>query len=529
LQRWASVPVTAGLMDLSADFDTRPGSAKAELTARARGVLFEEAQAGGVGELDLDLDAEWNGARLDARAELRGDFGDPVRARLALPLRPGENGIPEVSLRGEIDGALAWAGNLGDLWTLVPVPGHILDGRADLDLRVGGSLYAPRILGRADLTDGQYQNLDAGTILTGLMIRTAMAEDGTVNVELNATDGAKGNVTARAALRLGANQGRSDVATGLSLDATVTIDGATLVRRDDVTARLSADLALAGPVSELALTGRITIDKAEVQLVNAIPPDVVNLTGIRIKGAPEPETDGKDGGALMLDLVITAQRNIFVRGLGLDSEWKMNLNITGDAAAPVVTGKIEKVRGTLDLLGRPFKLVRGQLTFDGGSEIDPLIDTALELEANGIRGGIVVQGRASAPELRFASTPSLPEDEVLPRLLFGESRQSLSGPEAIQLGAALATLFSGKAGPLGFARDTMGVDVVRVDSDDDEESSLTVGRNLGKGVFVGVRQGLSGQGSAVTVEVEVFDGVVVDTEIGEKGNANIGIMLRHDF
>jgi len=141
----------------------------------------------------------------------------------------------------------------------------------------------------------------------------------------------------------------------------------------------------------------------------------------------------------------------------------------------------------------------------------------------------VVEGRASAPELRFASTPALPEEEVLPRLLFGQSRQSLTGAQAIQLAAGVATLLSGKAGPLDFARNAAGVDVLRVDGESVDDASVTVGRNVADGVFIGARQGLAGQGSAVTVEVEVFDGVVVDTEFGQEQGSNIGITLRHDF
>ncbi len=231
----------------------------------------------------------------------------------------------------------------------------------------------------------------------------------------------------------------------------------------------------------------------------------------------------------LVNLVIAAERDIFVRGRGFDSEWKMDLTVTGDAAAPVVTGAIEKVRGRFDLLGRSFDLTRGRLTFDGGREIDPRIDVSLELEANGIRGGIVVQGRASAPELRFASTPALPEEEVLPRLLFGQSSQSLSGPQAIQLAVGVATLLSGDGGPLGFARDATGLNVLRVEGETVEDASVTVGRNIGENIFVGASQGLDGRGSAVTVEVEVFNGVVVETEVDQEGGTNIGITLRHDF
>jgi translocation and assembly module TamB len=207
----------------------------------------------------------------------------------------------------------------------------------------------------------------------------------------------------------------------------------------------------------------------------------------------------------------------------------MDLAITGDAAAPAITGTVEKVRGQLDLLGRPFELTRGTITFDGGRDVDPLLDVALELEANDIRGGMVLSGRGSAPELRFVSSPPLPEDEVLPRLLFGRSKQSLSAPEALQLVAGMATLMSGKAGPLDFLRSAAGVDVLRVEGQTAETATVTVGRNVARGVFVGARQGLGEQGSAVVVEVEVFDGVVVDTEVGQSSGADIGITLRKDF
>ncbi|HSF93905.1 MAG TPA: translocation/assembly module TamB domain-containing protein, partial [Thermohalobaculum sp.] len=519
LDRWAGLPVTAGLLDLKAAFDTRPGSAGAEITARGRGIGFEKTKSA-EGNLDLDLDAGWNGARLQASAQLRDGFGDPVNARLAVPLRPAPGGVPQVPKRGALDGAVTWAGDIGDLWALVPAVGHILDGQANIDLQLAGTIEAPRVSGGVSLTGGEYQNLDTGTILTGLTVTSSIAEDGTLSMALDGSDGGKGTVSARMALRLGGPP---------SLDLTAKIGQAVLVRRDDITAQISGDLALAGPLKALELSGALTVERAEVRLVAAAPPEVIELEGIRIKGAPEPEEEDGNGSRLSLDLTVAAPGNIFVRGRGLDSEWKMALAIQGDAARPVVTGDIEKVRGALDLLGRPFDLARGRVGFDGGSEVDPLIDVSLEREAHGIRGGIVVEGRASQPEVRFASVPELPEDEVLPRLLFGQSRQSLSGPQAVQLAAGIATLMSGKAGPLDFAREAVGVDVLRVEGETVEDSSVTVGRNLGEGIFVGARQGLQGQGTTVTVEVEVFEGVKLDSEISQQGNSTVGITWRKDF
>ncbi len=117
----------------------------------------------------------------------------------------------------------------------------------------------------------------------------------------------------------------------------------------------------------------------------------------------------------------------------------------------------------------------------------------------------------------------------MPRLLFGQSRQSMTGTQAIQLATGIATLMGGGPGILDNVRGVTGLDVLHVDGETPEDASVTVGRNIGEGIFVGARQGLGGQGSTATVEVEVFDGVIVDTEVGQEGNSSAGIGLRKDF
>ncbi len=519
--RWADAPVTAGRLDAEARFDTRPGSAGAEITARGRDMVFKGAEAAGRG-LDLDLDAEWDGARLESRAELRGGFGEPFRASLAAPLSPRSGALPAVPAEGELDGRLTWSGQIGDLWALVPAPGHQLDGQADIDLALAGTMAAPRVSGRAEVTDGQYQNLDAGTILTDLTLETRISDERTLGLTLEARDGADGRVRSEATIRLGEQP--------IALELEATAERAVLVRRDDVTAAINGEVALSGPLTDLALTGELVVDRAEVRLVNTMPPELVTLDGIVMKGAPEPEADGAGQSRISLDLSIRADRDIFVRGRGLDSEWRMSLDITGDAAAPVIRGTIERVRGGLSLLGRGFELERGLVTFDGGRQADPLLDIYLQHEAHGITGGIEIEGRASEPELGFVSSPALPEDEVMPRLLFGQSSQSLTGGQAIQLAAGLATLMGGGGGgPVAALRQSAGLDVLSIEGESVEDAAVTVGRNIGENVFIGARQGLGGQGSTVTVEVEVFDGVTADTEIKQDGSSNIGFTLKKDF
>ncbi len=519
LDRWEIAEVMGGTLDGEVSFDTRRATARADASLRVRHLGFQKTQIA-LGGLDLDADAEWDGRRLATAAELRGDFGEPARLRLALPIIPGNGGVPALQRHGPLDGAVDWSGDIGDLWALVPAIGHVLDGRTEIDLRVAGTMDAPQVDGGIRVVDGQYQNVDVGTILTGLDISTMIDRNGPIRVALDAADGAEGKVSADAELRLRGTP---------SVDLKATVERATLVRRDDLRAKVSGRLTLVGPFTDLAAQGDFVVDRAEVRLVGGAPPELVELDGVRIKGAPEDDADARDRRSVTLDIRISAPGKIFVRGRGLDSEWKMDLAVTGDAIEPVVKGEIERIRGVLDLIGRPFDLKRGRLIFDGGRKIDPIIDVSLEAEANGVRGGMVVEGRASDPDIRFASVPALPEEEVLPRLLFDRSRQSLSGPEAIQLAAGVATLMSGRAGPLDALRETVGLDVLRLEGTGADDASVTVGRNVADRVFVGAKQGLGERGTTLTVEVEVIEDVTADTEITPDGSSSFGLTYRRDF
>ena len=154
---------------------------------------------------------------------------------------------------------------------------------------------------------------------------------------------------------------------------------------------------------------------------------------------------------------------------------------------------------------------------------------ALVRSTSDITGSILVTGRASKPELDFTSTPSLPSDEIMPRLLFGKSRQALTGSQAIQLSLGLATLMDGGAGTLDTVRSAVGVDQLRVDQDEDGNASVTVGKEVADGVFVGTERSLGDGGTKVTVEIDVFEDVTIDTEIDSEGGASVGVEWKKDF
>jgi len=510
------LPMERGALWLNADFNTRRSGAGAKVRLNANELRFAEAIAD-IGALTVDAGIDWNGSDATVTAALSGPFDQPVQAQISAPVRPSGGPVPTAPQDGALSGSIDWNGEIGDIWALVPAPGHVLSGLANVAIKLTGTTGNPEFGGDVSLKNGRYENLDVGSILVNLTAQSRISSDGAFAIDLKAEDGAGGDVSASASV----GDGR--------VDARINANAATLVRRDDVTAAISLDLAAAGPLDAPDISGEIRIDRAEIRLVNATPPGVADIGDVRIKGEEPPKPEEASGEDIDLDIAIIGPQDIFVRGRGLDSEWEIELKITGTAADPRIVGAVQKRRGTLDLLGAGFDLERGKVQFNGAKGIDPVIDVLIQRENDGIRGGIAVTGNAADPQIAFVSRPSLPEEEVLPRILFGRSRQSLSPSDAVALAIGVAQLLDGGGGALDSARGTVGLDVLRINNEEDGATSVTVGSNVADGVFVGAKQPIGSGSASVQVEVEVFDNITIDSEFGPDVGTSIGLNWKKDF
>ncbi len=508
----AGLPVEGGRLEATAAYDSR---APASVTLRLADLQMAELPDGG-DAIGATITAAWDGRQATATAEITGGFGDPILADASMALRPSAGFAPTPSAQAPLAGHIRWSGRAERLWSLVPAADHYLEGAVDVDLTLGGTFAEPEISGRSDIADGRYENLEAGTVLTRLNAKSSVGADGSYTVTLEAQDPA------------GAPLNGQVTVSGGELDASINTRETLLVRRNDVTALVTAAITAKGTLLRPEVAGDVLIDRAEVRLVHAVPPSIAELGNVRIKGAPQPRPKPAEEGRIGLNLRVHAPANIFVRGRGLDSEWRMDLAVTGTAAKPRVTGSIDRIRGQLSLLGKAFDLERGQVRFTNPVAIDPELDIAMLRSAEGIRGGIVISGPVSAPELDFVSTPALPRSEVMPRLLFNRSAQSLTPLEGLELASSIATLMDGSGGTLDRVRGAIGLDVLRVE-DTGNGTGVTVGRNVAPGVFVGATQPIDGTSPSVRVEVEVLDEVVVESETGAQSGSSVGVKWKRDF
>ncbi len=119
----------------------------------------------------------------------------------------------------------------------------------------------------------------------------------------------------------------------------------------------------------------------------------------------------------------------------------------------------------------------------------------------------------------MTSSPVVPQDEILSRILFNRALGQITPTEGIQVASAAATLAGGGPGVLDRMRGKLGLDRLALGSGQSgaassnlnpaaggssaKSPSISGGKYVADGVYVGATQGLTPQSSKVIVEIEV--------------------------
>jgi translocation and assembly module TamB len=480
------------------------------------------------------LRGDWRDGRLTLNASLAEVAKEPIEATASLPLvLEPESLALAVPADGAIDGTLRWAGELGPVWDLLSPYEDRFSGPGDLALSLSGTVGLPRVSGHLLVPDGRYENVLSGTTLTGVNLRLVGSGDKLILEQLTASDGKKGTLTGGGTILL---RPEELYPTNLGLE----FSELQMVARDDLILVADGDLALEGTATNVLLSGRIVTGSSELSLAGTLPPDVVELEvdevnatdPARVKKGPEDAAE--DPSVVILDIDLVVPGRAFVRGLGLDSEWSGDLTISGDAAAPHVSGTLSPVRGHFALLGKRFDLDKGAIRFTGSDEIDPLLDLSAERRTTSLTAIVRVTGSASNPTIKLTSRPPLPESEIASQVLFGTDSQNLSAAQSLQLASAIAT-YSGKGGAVGIldaTRRTLGVDAINFaeSKEDPDKTRVSVGKYVTEGVYIELERGTEEDSrTATTVEVEVLPDVRLEGGTTEQGGNKVGVKWKWDY
>ena len=425
-----------------------------------------------------------------------------------LPFTSPTHGAAAPDLRGPLRGEVLISGELGRIWQLLPLADQRLSGVIDLTADLSGTLSAPELTLHAELDNGRFAELVQGIELRNIRLRAdadrmnvVRKSGGRLTLDLSAEDGRKGRVTLN---------GWFDPR-DLALSINGNIDKLSPLRRQDISIMLSGSLGVSGTANDPSVRADITVDKGQIQLADLPGGDIVTLP-IEQPGQkarpPAPPLKGR------LNVHVRIPNQFFIRGYGLECEWKGDISARGPLARPGVTGNVQAVRGGLDVLGKHFNLTEGRISFDGGWPVSPMLNIVMEYTAPSITADVTVSGPATKPEIALSSQPAMPQDEIISQIMFGQSAGTLSHVQALQLAAGAAQL-AGLGGPdvMGFGRKLLGLDVFKLNSDnassdagnsDMSKTSLEMGTYVLDNVYVGVDQGIgrdSDTGAVVEIEL----------------------------
>jgi translocation and assembly module TamB len=475
----------------------------------------------------LALTGELAARRL--RLELRGEGVSerPIRAQAELPLVLDlAAGGFEIPADGQAAGSLEAELSLARLADIAGLDDQRLEGPLRADLRLGGTVARPAIDGTVRVDGGLYENGTTGTVLRDLSLLVEADRQTLAIRRLTATDGGAGRLNGQGTIGL-------DPAARYPLDVRVQLERARLVARDDATATMSGRVALAGTVTAPELKGEINVDRADISIPERLGPRVPVLPVEEI-GGPRDGREARTGGSassgrvVRLGVTVAMTDQVFVRGRGLDSEWRGRVRVEGTTEQPRATGTLDLRRGSFTLLGRRFDLRRGVITFTGESPPRPILDIEAVARSSNITAVVRITGDASAPVIALDSEPPLPQDEILARLLFNRSPSELGPGDAVELAAAINTLRGG-ADLLGGARQALGLDTLNVSGQGLQDSRVSAGRHLNDRVFVEVGKGAAADSEDVRLEVELLPNLSLNAGTNAQAQSGVGLKWRFDY
>ena len=519
----------SGTVDVSVGPKGRSGSAKFQ----AAGLALSPGDAAQA-QLDGTLNAKWRDDNLSLKGEFSGQGDAKIALNASMPLNYVSNsGVFELPDNGRLRGDLTWNADVGPFWNAFGPDTQTLQGRVDASLTLGGTVGDPTATGDIMLHDGRYVNLEMGTVLDKLALRLEANRREVKLIEASATDGGSGKVTASGTIGLD-----SDDDFPIKLD--LTADKATLVRRTDVTATASGKLSFTKDGKTSLLQGKIKTDRVDAILVDMSSPDVVNLKvteigpdGQVINKPRQQEESELSESATKLDIDVDVPGQAFIRGRGLDSEWKGNLKVTGPLEDPRIVGTFNVVRGNFKFAGRSFDLQRGQVSFQGGKKIDPDLNVQAVYEVQDLTATASITGPSSSPKVTLSSTPAYPQDEVLSRILFGSSVADLTPLQAVQLADAIRGLGKPGGGLLGSARNVVGLDVLQVGSSQSggglESTTVTGGKYITKNVYLEVEAAPDGSQEQVGVDVGLTKHLSVESDVSPQQGTRVGLKWKRDY
>ncbi|WP_147173953.1 translocation/assembly module TamB domain-containing protein [Pseudomonas sp. SJZ079] len=397
----------------------------------------------------LRLSSQLRPQRIDTQLNLRGARMGELTLLAQLDPRPADKPLSgEFRLSG-LDLALAKP--------FVPMVEQ-LRGQLNGDGTLSGSLLAPQVNGRVQLSNGEISGGQLPTQIEDLQLQALIAGE-----RLQLSGGWRSGEQGQGSLS-------GELAWSEGLNGELRLRGSHLPVNVEPYADLEVepDLRLRIADEQLSVAGKLLIPSGKI-VIRELPPSTVKVSeDARIIGRESAE---RRPTAIAMDIdVEVGQERLSFTGFGLKADLAGRVHIGDDLDT---RGELNLNNGRFRAYGQRLTIRRARLLFAGPID-QPYLDVEAIRRVDGVTAGLRLSGNAEQPKSEVFSEPAMSQEQALSYLVLGRPLGQSSGESNLLAQAALSMGLAGSSSLTGSVANRLGIQDFQLDTEGSGTSTSVV-------------------------------------------------------
>ncbi|MGD7035690.1 translocation/assembly module TamB domain-containing protein [Methylotuvimicrobium buryatense] len=459
------------------------------------------------------LKAQYGDERLDAELRIGLTGRDFISAQVKTAPLAATNAQ---SLTGNLQASIA------DLSLIDQLVQDIenLKGRITADLTLAGDTERPALSGLLQLSNAELDVPEIGI------------HPHNINLRLSGQPGQPEQLTLSGRIDSGKGSlyldGTFDLNPEAGFPAELTITGSEfeIARLPEAEISVSPRLTVKQSEASVQVTGDVTVDSAELKLVE-LPETAIAPSADEIIIGREIVEEVETALNVQTDIGILLSEQVRFSGYGMDTRLTGNLRYTSSPGTQRMQGRVAMQDARYKAYGQDLTITRGEFLFNGPVD-NPWLNIEATRKAIGedVTAILTVTGPVKSPQTKVSSRPPMPESDALAYLLTGRSLQRTGESQANML--AKAAINYG-AGELSWLSNQLGFDQFEVEEAQRlEDTAVRLGKYINPDLYLGFSLGLFSNTYAVILEQKLSQHFSLQTRAGESQRLDLKYRLEKD-
>lgn len=448
------------------------------------------------------LAASYQSLQIGLAAPLRADYSNSVVTLQPVEIRGtgtslhlqgsipvGGSGVPNLVAKGSIDVRVL----------RIVAPDAQTSGLLAIDLRTSGTAKKPELQGQVHIQDVAMATAEAPIGIEKLNGTLDVSSD---RVQISNLDGEMGG---------GKISVGGAIAYRPSLQFNVALKGQSVRLRypEGLRTLLDANLAFSGTPQASALNGRVLMDNLNFSQDF----DLAKFSDQFSTGTTTPSQPGFADN-VKLGINVQSKESLSATSSQVSIAGRVNLQVVGTAADPVITGRTNLTSGELFYRGVRYELQRGVITFDDPNQTHPVMNVSVTTKVEQYNLTVTMRGPLDKLTTSYASDPPLASADVINLIARGKTtRESSASSQSTD-----SMIASGAAGQLSSSVQKLaGISSLQIDpliggNNQNPSARVAIQQRVTKNLFFTFSTDVSQPGS------EIFEG---EYQINNRWSASV--------